>query len=73
VTELVVECRAISNQGREAKNDGSSIPAVSDDDSTSVDFLGAEQDKQLHQEDASSHGRGSRHIQAEAIHLGTGF
>ena len=50
---------AISNQGREAKKDGSPIPTVSHDDSTSVDFLGAEQDKQPDQEGASSHGRGS--------------
>jgi hypothetical protein len=50
--------QAISNQGRGAKKDGCPIPAVSDDDPTSVDFLGAEQDKQPHQEGASSHGRG---------------
>jgi hypothetical protein len=40
--------QAISNQGRGAKKDGSPIPTVSHDDSTSVDFLGAEQDKQPH-------------------------
>jgi len=46
--------QAISNQGREAKKDGSPIPTVSDDDPASVDFLGAQQDKQPHQEGASS-------------------